>query len=210
MSSPEAGRKGTFTINRLEALTDAVFAIVMTLLVLDLSIKGIPQSSVQAELPRRLFELWPGFLSYAMSFIILGMVWLSHHRIFHYIKQANPMLIWINILFLMFIALVPFSTRLMADYLWQQVPFVVYGINLFLALILRLALWNYASGKSRLVDSSINPIVIKRLKLFIGIVPPTMFLVMIGVSFLNTIAGWVILWLLIPYGVLSQRLVGSE
>ena len=154
-----------------------------------------------------MLKLWP---SSRCQSRVLGMVWLSHHRIFHYIKQANPMLIWINILFLMFIALVPFSTRLMADYLWQQVPFVVYGINLFLALILRLALWNYASGKSRLVDSSINPIVIKRLKLFIGIVPPTMFLVMIGVSFLNTIAGWVILWLLIPYGVLSQRLVGSE
>jgi uncharacterized membrane protein len=210
MSGLEAGEKGFFTINRLEALTDGVFAIVMTLLVLDLSITGIPQSSVQAELPRRLFELWPRFLSYVMSFIILGMIWLSHHSIFHYIKQSNPMLIWINILFLMFVALVPFSTRLMGDYLLQQVPFVVYGINLFLIFILRLALWDYASGKSHLVDSSINPVVTKRLKLVIGIVPPIMFLVMIGVSFFNIIASYVLLLLLIPYGVLSQRLAGSE
>jgi uncharacterized membrane protein len=113
MSNLKAGRKGTlFTINRLEALTDGVFAIVMTLLVLDLSITGISQSSVQAELPRRLLELWPAFLSYAMSFIILGMIWLSHHRIFHYIRYSNPMLMWINILFLMFVALTfPPKTR---------------------------------------------------------------------------------------------------
>ena len=199
-----------FTSNRLEALTDGIFAIVMTLLVLDLSITGISQSTVQTELPRRLVEAWPAFLAYVMSFIILGMIWISYHRMFYYIKRSNPMLMWINILFLMFVALVPFSTRLMGDYLWTQVPFVIYGINLLLIFIARLALWNYASGEFRLVDSSINPIVVKRLKLVIGIIPLIMFLLLIGVSFLNVIAGWVVLWLLIPYGFLAQRLTGSE
>jgi uncharacterized membrane protein len=110
----------------------------------------------------------------------------------------------------MFVALVPFSTRLMGDYLWAQVPLVIYGTNLFLIFIVRLALWIYASGKHRLVDSSINPLVVKRLKLIIGIVPPIIFIIVIGVSFLNIIAGWVVLWLLLPYGALSQRLMGSE
>ena len=211
MSQLKKSRKGILsTPNRLEALTDGIFAIVMTLLVLDLSITGISQSSVQTELPRRLLESWPEFLSYVMSFIILGMIWISHHRMFHYIKRANPMLMWINILFLMFVALVPFSTRLIGDYLWTQVPFVIYGINMSLIFVVRLALWNFASGKFRLVDSSINPSVIKRLKLFIGIVPLIMFLLLIGVSFINIIAGYVILWLLLPYGVLAQRLTGSE
>ena len=182
----------------------------MTLLVLDLSIAGISQSSVQTELPRRLLEAWPAFLAYVMSFIILGMIWISHHRIFHYIKHSNPILMWINIIFLMFVALLPFSTRLMADYLWTQVPFVVYGINVFLIFIMRLVLWNYASGKSRLVDSSTSPQVIRRLKLVIGIIPTIMFLVVIGVAFFNIVAGYVVLWLLIPYGFLAQRLSGNE
>jgi uncharacterized membrane protein len=199
-----------FTPSRLETLTDGIFAIVMTLLVLDLSITGIPQSSVQTELPRRLLESWPAFLAYVMSFIILGMIWISHHRIFHYIKHSNPILMWINVIFLMFVALLPFSTRLMADYLWTQVPFVVYGINIFLIFITRLVLWNYASGKSRLVDSNINPRVIKRLKLVIGIIPPVMFLLLIGISFVNIIAGWVVLCMLLPYGVVAQRLTGNE
>jgi uncharacterized membrane protein len=199
-----------FTPNRLEALTDGIFAIVMTLLVLDLSITGISQSAVQTELPRRLLESWPAFLAYVMSFIILGMIWISHHRLFHYIKRSNPILMWINIIFLMFVALLPFSTRLVADYLWTQVPFVVYGINVLLIFIMRLILWNCASGKSRLVDGSISPQVIRRLKLVIGIIPTIMFLVVIGVAFLNIIAGYVVLWLLIPYGFLAQRLSGNE
>jgi uncharacterized membrane protein len=199
-----------FTTNRLEALTDGVFAIVMTLLVLDISITGISQSSVQAELLRRILELWPAFLAYAMSFIILGMIWLSHHRIFHYIRYSNPMLMWINVVFLMFVALVPFSTRLMADYLWTQVPFVIYGINMLLIFIMRFALWNYASGKSHLMDSNINLTVIKRLKLVIGIIPPICFILAIGVSLINIIAGYVLLWLFLVYGALSQRLMGSE
>jgi uncharacterized membrane protein len=211
MSSLEAGRKDTFfTTNRLEALTDGVFAIAMTLLVLNLSITGIPQSSVQAELPRKLLELWPEFFSYIMSFVILGMIWLSHHRIFQYIKRSNPMLMWMNILFLMFVALVPFSTKLMGDYLWKQVPFVVYGINLSLIFIVRLTLLSYATGKYRLVDRDIDPFVVKRLKLIIGIVPPLCFLLVVSVSFLNIIAGYVLLWLFLVYGALSQRLIGTE
>jgi uncharacterized membrane protein len=199
-----------FAPNRLEALTDGIFAIVMTLLVLDLSITGIPQSSVQTDLPRRLLESWPAFLAYVMSFIILGMIWISHHRIFHYVKHSNPMLMWINIIFLMFVALVPFSTRLMADYLWTQGPFVVYGINVLLIFVMRLAMWNYASGRSHLVDSSASPQIVKRLKLVIGIIPTVMFLVVVGVAFLNIIVAYVVLWLLIPYGFIAQRLSGKE
>ena len=72
-----------FTTNRIEALTDGVFAIVMTLLVLDISIPEIVRSSVQAELPGRLLELWPKFYSYVLSFVVLGLMWISHRRIFH-------------------------------------------------------------------------------------------------------------------------------
>ena len=72
-----------FSPNRLEALTDGVFAIVMTLLVLELSIPEIAHSSVQAELPQRLLELGPKLISYAVSFIILGMFWYLHHHTFH-------------------------------------------------------------------------------------------------------------------------------
>lgn len=210
MSSIEATRKRTvFTINRLETLTDGVFAIAMTLLVLNLTIPVITSASVQAELPRKILELWPKFLSYFVSFIILGIFWLSHHRIFRLINSANATLMWLNIFFLLFVALIPFSTALAGDYIMEQFPFLVYGVNLLPVFILRYALWAYASGKHRLVDNDINPLLVKRLNL-LPVIACLIVLLAIGISFLNTWAGYSVFILMLVYGVLSQRLLRIE
>jgi uncharacterized membrane protein len=211
--STNAGNKGVtfFAIHRIETLTDGVFAIAMTLLVLNLGIPMIAQSSVQSELPRKILEQWPKFVSYMMSFVILGVIWNSHHRIFHYIKRSNAALIWINIIFLMFIALIPFSTALGGDYLLtkSQVPFVVYGVNLFPAFILRYALWAYATNKYRLIESDIGPALIKRLKIM-PLIAALILLVSIGVSFLNFWAGYAGLILMLVYGFLSLSILGIK
>ena len=146
-----------FAPNRLEALIDGVFAIVMTLLVLDITIPEIAQPSLQAELPRRLLELWPKLYSYSLSFIVLGLFWTFHHRSFHYIKRSDNGLIWLNILFLMFIALIPFSTSLIGEYRIEQLPMAIYAGNLLLVMVMRVIIWTYATGKYRLVDRDINP-----------------------------------------------------
>ena len=193
-----------FTTNRIEALTDGVFAIVMTLLVLDISIPEIVGSSVQAELPGRLLELWPKFYSYVLSFVVLGMMWISHRRIFHYIKRSNTGLLWINIIFLMFVALIPFSTSLIGDYRMEQLTFMVYGINLFLIFATMFILWTYATGKYRLVDSAIDPRVVKRRKL--SIITPSLIVVLtIGISFVNVIAAFSVLVLMLVYSFVAYR-----
>jgi uncharacterized membrane protein len=199
-------RKGTFfTINRIETLTDGVFAIVMTLLVLNLSIPEIAKTAAQSELPLKILQLWPKFLSYVISFFILGVMWVSHHHMFHYIKRTNNVLMWINICFLLFIALIPFSTALAGDYISAQFPFVVYGINLIPVFILRYELWAYATDKNRLVDNNIDQGVVRRLKLM-PLIPGIILLLAIGISFLNVIAGYAVLTLMLVYGALSQRI----
>ena len=195
-----------FTTNRIEALTDGVFAIVMTLLVLDISIPEIVGSSVQAELPGRLLELWPKFYSYTLSFVVLGLMWISHRRIFHYIKRSNTGLLWINIIFLMFVALIPFSTSLIGDYRMEQLPFVVYGINLFLIFITMFILWTYATGKYRLVDSEIDPRLVKKRK-FSLIAPSLIVVLTIGISFVNVIAAFYVLVLMLVYSFVAQRVM---
>src|SRR5512144_1733259 len=99
--------------HRLAFLSDGVFAIAMTLLVLAID---VPSSHVMgaADIPRLLFELWPKFLSYAVSFVVLGVYWEGHHGQFHFIHRADQILIWLNMLFLMLIAAVPFSATLLA------------------------------------------------------------------------------------------------
>ena len=117
-----------FTPDRLEFLTDGVFAIVMTLLVLEISIPEIAHPS-QAEIPRRLLELWPKFFSYILSFIVLGFLWYLHHFTFRYIKRSDYTLVWLNILFLMFIALIPFSSSIIGSYGIGHIPLVIYSVN---------------------------------------------------------------------------------
>lgn len=207
MSVSTQKKVGTFlTVHRIEALTDGVFAIVLTLLVLDISIPLITHSSLQVELPRRLIELWPKFYSYVLSFIVLGMFWSNHHLAFHHIKRSNNGLVWINIFFLMFVALIPFTTSLIGDYRMEQLPFVIYVINVLLILIMRLILWTYATGKYRLVDSDINPRLVKGRKLSM-IVTSLILILAIGISFINVAAAFSVLALMLVYGVAAQYVI---
>jgi uncharacterized membrane protein len=182
--STQKGVVAFLNLHRLAALTDGVFAIVMTLLVLEIGVPEIAQSSLHAELPRRLLELWPKLLSYGISFILLGMFWHLHHIAFHYIRRSDNGLVWLNILFLMFVALIPFSTSLFGRYGTEQLSLVIYAGNLLLVNVMRLLLWTYATGKYRLVDRDISPRLVKWDRL-ISIGLSLIFLLMIGVSFIS-------------------------
>jgi uncharacterized membrane protein len=185
--SIQKGVASFLSLHRLAALTDGVFAIVMTLLVLEIGVPEIAQSSLHTELPRRLLELWPKVLSYGISFIILGMFWYLHHQSFHYIRRSDNGLMWLNILFLMFVALIPFSTALFGSYGTEQPPLIIYASNLFLVGVLRFILWTYAIGKHRLVDRDISPRLVKWDRIIsTGIL--LIFLLIIGVSFISVAA----------------------
>ena len=121
---------------------DAVLAIVVTLLVLEIVVPELSRSEVATELPKRLLELLPDVWSYAISFIILGFFWIGHDDQFHYIKRANRTLLWMTIFYLMFIAFIPFSTALIGAYGDQQVSVVIYGNNIFIVLV-----WAYTHWK---------------------------------------------------------------
>jgi uncharacterized membrane protein len=191
------------TTNRLEFLTDGVFAIVMTLLVLEISIPEIAQPSLQAELPRRLLELWPKLFSYVLSFLVLGILWTLHHRSFHSIKRSDNALIWLNIIFLMFVALIPFSTSLLGNYGTEQLSIVIYSANALLALGMRLLIWTYATGKYRLVDSDISPRWLKMNNLITIVFLPS-FILVIGVSFISVTAAFSVLVLLMVVAIVIQ------
>jgi uncharacterized membrane protein len=123
--------------NRVELLTDGIFAVVMTLLVLEISVPQISSShgvidsaAAGTELLNGLFDLWPKLLSFAISFIILAIFWVGHHRLFHYIKHVNRTLIWINFMFLMATCFLPFSSSLLGEYSQQQISIFVFGAKL--------------------------------------------------------------------------------
>lgn len=149
--------------NRIEALTDATFAIVMTILVLELTVPVVPEARAAAELPGEVLGLWPRFGAYALSFIVLGLFWIAHHIHFQYIVRVNRPLLWINILGLLFVALIPFSTALLGDYFLDRFAVLFYGANLFLAACGGVAMWWYAVDHDMLGED-IGSEVVKRRK----------------------------------------------
>jgi uncharacterized membrane protein len=182
--------------DRIITLTDAVLAIVMTLLVLEIVVPQLSDSEIETELPKRLLELWPVIWSYATSFVILGFFWIGHDDQFHYIKRANKTLLWITIFYLLFIALIPFSTALIGEYGDQQISVVIYGFNIIMGLIWANFQWKYATKEHRLVDSDLDPKFIVKMsrRLIVGLI---LYLIAIAVSFLNTQVS-LILFMLIP------------
>ena len=170
------------TTHRLEALSDGIFAIAMTLLVLNLALpeagKGL------TELHSLLFGQLDKFFSYAVSFILLAILWVRHHEQFHYIKRTDGKHLWINIFLLMFVALIPFSTSLVGDYSQEALAEVFFGFNIFMLAILLLCSWAYATNHHRLVDPSLDPRRIALLKMR-GVLTAVVPVLAIGLAFIN-------------------------
>jgi len=129
--------------NRLEALVDAVFAFAMTLLVIGLSVPAIPKADAAAELPPYLASMVPQFLSFLIAFFVLASFWVGHHRHFHYLRAVDRPVLWINLLILIFVVLVPFTTDLSGDYSHVQLAVVFFHANMLFLGLLFLVHWQY-------------------------------------------------------------------
>jgi len=130
--------------NRIEALSDGIFAIAMTLLVLELHVPDLPAHSPNVQVAPALLQLWPKLATYAIAFLSAGVFWVGHHVMYHAIRRADRVLLALNILFFMFVSLLPFSTSVVNAFRMTQVAPVFFGANLTLigwALFLQ---WGYA------------------------------------------------------------------
>ena len=113
---------------RLEAFSDGVFAIVITLLILDIKIPDVQPT----ELSAALIGILPQLLTYFLSFFIVGLYWHMHHQVAAQIKQIDEAFIWLNLMWLLFVSVLPFPTSLLGRYPFQPIPLTIYGINLIL------------------------------------------------------------------------------
>jgi uncharacterized membrane protein len=134
--------------SRIEALSDGVFAIAMTLLVLKLEVpEAMHHSSDQAML-EELVAMAPVFVTYVVTFLIAGGFWFLHQLTFHFIRQVDSALSWVNLFFLMLVALLPFSSGMMSHLLVHPVSQLFYYGNQFAIAILLNIHWHYAKRKS--------------------------------------------------------------
>jgi uncharacterized membrane protein len=141
----------TTELDRIIFFSDGVFAIAITLLVIGLRVPALPSHVADSELSRRLLDEWPRVLSYAVSFAVIGLYWIGHHRFFGHIRRFDHRLILLNLAFLGLIAFLPFPTAVLGRYGGHRSAVVLYAGSLALAGVASTALWLYA-WQARLAD----------------------------------------------------------
>ncbi len=164
----DAGRRFSLRTTRMEALSDGIFAIAATLLVLDLVIPAATSRHVG----HQLLEQWPTYLAYLVSFATIGNAWLNHSVITEYLERADAILLRLNLALLFFVSVLPFPTHMLAEYLSnegaERIAVTVYGLNLlaingFTSIVWHYALWQRLVTKDnseedvRALSSKLDP-----------------------------------------------------
>ena len=143
-------KRGELRLTRIEALSDGVFAIVLTLLVLELRVP--PESP---DLVGELLHLWPAYAAYFVSFLTIGIIWVNHHTLLEHCKRVDRRFLYLNLLLLIAVGIVPFPTSLVDRYILSErgatAALVVYGLGAVLIAIAFTAVFLYATHDHRLV-----------------------------------------------------------
>nr|WP_319373642.1 TMEM175 family protein [uncultured Methanobacterium sp.] len=169
-----------FPTNRLETLTDGLFAIAMTILVVTIEIPMGPIHTSQLFL-QTTGEILPKYVVYFLSFLILAGFWINHHVLF-LIKKTNMTLTWINVFWLMFIALVPLSTSLIAQFPQYQLSQLIFDVNILVVGLFAFMIWKYSVDHDLILEK-VKPYdpYIKRITLF----TPAIVILSMLISFIN-------------------------
>ena len=162
---------------RLLTLADGIFAISMTILVLDLRLPDTP-----ADLAARLNAILGRFAAFAVSFVVLGVFWFAHHQTFHFVVRVNRTLVWLSILFFMGVALIPFVASVLGSNATDPVALSLYGGVIGLITVLGYVVWWYLTGDRGLVVSGLDPALVLKVSRWIA-VGPCIALVAIVLSF---------------------------
>lgn len=172
--------------SRLEALSDGIFAIAMTMLVLSLSVPDVPENQASFLLPGRIAALFPEFMIVLIAFFVLAGYWVSHHRILGKVLHVDGTLVLINICFLFSIVLIPFTTAISGDYTNVPEAVLLFHINILASSLLLTAMAFYIAKK----QDKLAPVteVEQGGDRTRAVIIPLVILLAIGVSFFETAA----------------------
>ncbi len=166
---------------RIAAFSDGVFSIAITLLVFQIAIPAnLPDSNLLAYITK----LLPLIAGNILAFIVLGIYWVGHHNMFKHILRHDRILMWLNILFLMFVAMMPFFASLISRYSSDTFALVSYAAWLVLTGLALDLIWWYSTRNRRLVDPNIDPDLVRFVHRRV-LIAPALYLVSIGVAFFS-------------------------
>lgn len=182
-------------LERLIFFSDAVFAIAITLLALEIRLPVGQELRTDGELLAALLSIWPRYLSYIVSFLVIGMYWMAHHQMFRMVARYDRRLLFLNLLLLLCIAFVPFPTAILGEYT-GSVATIFYALSMVVTGLVSALLWWYASGERRhLLVAPLTAAELQANRLR-SLAAPTVFLVSIAITLWNDDAAklsWIVL-----------------
>ena len=177
---------------RLEAFSDGVIAIVITLLVLEIHVPALPVGAANGVAARLVLPLIPSTVAFTISFVICAVWWISHHNFIHDLDHVDRPLLWLNCLFLLWLAFLPLPTALLGQNYRQALISALYGINCALTgASFWLMRW-YASGDGHLLRADIDPVEARN-RVARSALSPALYTVGAAISFLSHIASALVL-----------------
>ena len=199
--------------SRLETLSDSIFAVAMTLLVLDIKLPALPDEITSAHLLAAIFDLWPKMGAFVISFFFLAKTWDVHRLIFHSLERVDYTIFVENLLLLLFACGLPFSSSLIAAHPHASIAAAIYLGNMIALPCLNYAMWDHATRGHRLVRKDFSPTVVewfnRNHRLVIAV-----YLVAFPIAYFNSALS--VLWIfvfqivmhILPF--ISKELVGSS
>ena len=174
-----------FQRERLALFSDAVFAIAITLLIIEIKVPELHSDHItDHELTNGLLFIIPKFIGFIISFFVIGLYWMAHHRLFRYVVRINQKLISTNLLFLLPIVIMPFSTAFLSEYynVLLRVPVIIYATTICFAGLASYQLWKVVASPKYNLSQGLNQLVL-RYNTTRALTIPTVFLIMMLLSF---------------------------
>ncbi len=199
----EAAEEG---MGRILALSDGVFAIAITLLILEIA---VPDTTSDADLPKALLELWPRYLAYVLSFVVIARFWVAHHLAFRLIARYDIVLVWLNLLLLMFVAFLPFPTAVLGEHNGSPAAAVLYAATVVLAGTASTAYWWYASGRGELLRPDVGEARVRALRAR-GLSSPVFFALTLPIAAFAPYAAEALWFLVFPLNRITYAWFSAE
>jgi len=190
-------------IQRIEALSDGVFAIALTLLVLDVRVPISEHIVYEKDLIIAFGKLTPKLLTYFLSFMTLGIFWTAHSSQFHFIEKSDRNFNWINLSFLLFVTVIPFTTAFLSEYITFKFAVAIYWLNLFLLGVMLSMILRYADKHNFFKNNIAGKSEIKKAMIRRGIVAQSLYALGAVLCFINTYLSIGVLIIIQLYFVLA-------
>jgi uncharacterized membrane protein len=196
-------RRGDAEFNRVLAFSDGVFAIAMTLLVVGIAVPTIEHAEDVSELADALNDLSSNVISFFISFAVIGRYWVAHHEFFSRLKGIDGGMMGLNLLYLAFVAFLPFPTALLGTYFENPLSIAIYAVNVGIVSGLEVVLFRHAHRRG-LMERQM-PEAVYRWGAMMSLSPVIFFLLSVPVAFFNTILAVLTWFLAIPFGMIAAR-----